>query len=99
MSTLDTEGARTAADNADQHLTSTGEPIGPLHGPPMTVKDALEVKGMSTTSLPRPHRPRPRPGRHRRAPCFAQPAPSSSATNVPTMCQDVRRTGARFLVE
>ncbi|WP_382033023.1 amidase family protein [Streptomyces aurantiacus] len=47
--TLDIEGAHTAADKADRHLAATGKTLGPLHGLPITVKDALETKRMRTT--------------------------------------------------
>ncbi|MEZ3179483.1 amidase [Streptomyces pimonensis] len=47
--TLDIAGARAAADAADRHLAATGTTLGPLHGLPVTVKDALETKGMRTT--------------------------------------------------
>ncbi|MCT7660589.1 amidase family protein [Mycobacterium deserti] len=46
--TLDVDGARRAADTADAVLAQ-GEPIGPLHGVPMTVKDTYETAGMRTT--------------------------------------------------
>lgn len=47
--TLDVEGARTRADEADAAL-ARGEPWGPLHGLPMTVKDTLETAGVRTTA-------------------------------------------------
>ena len=47
--TLDAEGARAQAVAADRAL-SAGEPAGPLHGLPVTVKDCLETRGMRTTS-------------------------------------------------
>ena len=46
---LDVEGARARAREADA-ARARGERWGPLHGLPMTVKDALEVTGMPTTS-------------------------------------------------
>jgi hypothetical protein len=33
------------ADELDAHLERTGEPIGPLHGLPISLKDAFQVKG------------------------------------------------------
>jgi amidase len=46
--TLDEAGARTRAREADAAL-ARGEPCGPLHGVPMTIKDALETAGLRTT--------------------------------------------------
>lgn len=47
---LDRDGARTRAEAADR-----GEPLGPLHGVPMTVKDAIHVAGMPVTWGVAPH--------------------------------------------
>ncbi len=47
--TLDTDGARRRAREADDALVR-GEIWGPLHGVPFTVKDALATAGMRTTS-------------------------------------------------
>jgi amidase len=44
--TLDAEGARRRADELDREP----EPVGPLHGVPMTIKDAFATAGMRTTS-------------------------------------------------
>ncbi len=46
--TIDVERARAQARSADETLAKSG-PIGPLHGVPMTVKDAFEVSGVRST--------------------------------------------------
>lgn len=44
--TLDAEGARRTADELD----AAPAPVGPLHGVPMTIKDAFATAGIRTTS-------------------------------------------------
>ena len=44
----DFEGARHAADAADAAL-ARGEVLGPLHGVPMTIKEAYDIEGLPTT--------------------------------------------------
>jgi amidase len=46
--TLDADRARAAALAADEQLAS-GEPTGPLHGLPITIKDAIETGGIRST--------------------------------------------------
>ncbi|MCZ6889542.1 MAG: amidase family protein [Gammaproteobacteria bacterium] len=46
--TRDFENARRAADEADAALAD-GKEVGPLHGLPVTIKDALETKGLRST--------------------------------------------------
>jgi amidase len=46
--TLDLERARAAATRADDAI-ARGEPLGPLHGLPITMKDALETEGIRST--------------------------------------------------
>jgi amidase len=46
--TVDRDGARRAADSADE-ATARGVFLGPLHGVPVTVKDAFETAGIRTT--------------------------------------------------
>jgi len=47
--TVDEARARSEADEADRKLAA-GEPVGPLHGVPMTIKDSFSTEGMRTTS-------------------------------------------------
>ena len=47
-SNFDIEKAREAAVAAD-HRIARGEPLGPLHGIPMTVKEAFDIVGMPST--------------------------------------------------
>ncbi len=51
--TLDEEGARRRAREADAALAQ-GQSWGPLHGVPVTIKDALQVAGLRTTSSYKP---------------------------------------------
>jgi amidase len=46
--TLDAERARVAAAAADE-ATARGDDLGPLHGLPITIKDAIEVEGVRST--------------------------------------------------
>ncbi len=45
---LDADNARTAARAADEAIAQ-GHDIGPLHGVPMTIKEAFDITGMPTT--------------------------------------------------
>ncbi|MFE1270600.1 amidase family protein [Streptomyces sp. NPDC058758] len=97
VATLDAAAARAAADKADQYLASTGRTLGPLHGLPMTVKDALETKGLRTTCG---------------SPDLTDHIPTADAdavallrtagaviigkTNVPVMCQDIQTSNPIF---
>jgi len=51
--TLDEEGARRRAREADEAL-ARGEMWGPLHGVPVTIKDVFETAGLRTTSSFKP---------------------------------------------
>lgn len=45
---VDLDGARAAARDAEKTVMS-GEPLGPLHGLPVSVKDLIDVKGLKAT--------------------------------------------------
>jgi amidase len=46
---LDVEAAEAAASAADEAV-ARGEPLGPLHGVPVTIKDSFQTAGLITTS-------------------------------------------------
>ncbi|RDL36882.1 uncharacterized protein BP5553_06234 [Venustampulla echinocandica] len=46
---IDFVGAMQRAKELDEHLASTGEVVGPLHGLPISFKDLTQVKGMKIT--------------------------------------------------
>ena len=46
--TLDVDRARASAAAADE-ATARGDSVGPLHGLPITIKDAIEVEGVRST--------------------------------------------------
>jgi amidase len=94
--TLAVERARQRADAADAAL-ARGEVWGPLHGVPMTIKDAIETAGIRTTGG---------------APAFAQHVPGTDApavsrliaagavvfgkTNLPVLSMDVQAYNPLF---
>src|SRR6185437_16467719 len=47
---VDREGALKAARAADRALARKGAKLGPLHGVPITIKEAFDVAGLPTTS-------------------------------------------------
>ncbi|NXY97542.1 amidase [Streptomyces sp. BR123] len=95
--TLDAEGARAAADAADRHLARTGKPLGALHGLPVTVKDALETKGLrSTCGAPDLTDHVPDQDADAVARLRAAGAVIVGKTNVPVMCQDLQTSNPLF---
>ncbi|MFF0754443.1 amidase family protein [Streptomyces sp. NPDC004267] len=97
VATLDADAARAAADKADQYLARTGRTLGPLHGLPMTVKDALETKGMRTTCGSTDLTGHiPDKDADVVALLRAAGAVIIGKTNVPAMCQDIQTSNAIF---
>ncbi|TAJ28424.1 MAG: amidase, partial [Reyranella sp.] len=47
---VDREGAMKAARAADRARSAKKKPLGPLHGVPITIKEAFDVAGLRTTS-------------------------------------------------
>ncbi|MFD8411540.1 amidase [Streptomyces sp. NPDC059650] len=95
--TLDAEGARAAADDADRHLARTGKPLGVLHGLPVTVKDALETKGLrSTCGAPDLTDHVPDQDADAVARLRAAGAVIVGKTNVPVLCQDLQTSNPLF---
>ncbi|WP_086822469.1 amidase family protein [Streptomyces sp. NRRL B-24572] len=97
VATLDVDGARAAAEKADQYLARTGRPQGPLHGLPMTVKDALETVGLRTT-CGSPDLTDHVPDRDADVVALLRQAGAVivGKTNVPTMCQDLQTSNSLF---
>ncbi|MFD0267241.1 amidase [Streptomyces sp. NPDC127106] len=95
--TLDADGARAAADAADRHMARTGKPLGALHGLPVTVKDALETKGLrSTCGAPDLTDHVPDQDADAVARLRAAGAVIVGKTNVPVMCQDLQTSNPLF---
>ncbi|MCL8015553.1 amidase [Streptomyces sp. AS02] len=95
--TLDADAARAAADEADRHMARTGKPLGPLHGLPLTVKDALETKGLRTTcGSPDLAAHVPEQDADAVARLRSAGAVIVGKTNVPVMCQDLQTSNPVF---
>jgi amidase len=94
--TLDEAGARRRAKEADAAL-SRGELWGPLHGVPMTIKDALETAGLRTTGG---HPPLKDYVPQRDAPAVARLRAAGAIllgkTNVPPLSADYRADNPIF---
>lgn len=94
--TLDEAGARRRAGEADDAL-SRGELWGPLHGVPMTIKDALETAGVRTTGG---HPPLRDYVPQRDAPAVARLRAAGAIlmgkTNVPPLSADYRADNPIF---
>jgi amidase len=94
--TLDEPGARASAREADAAL-ARGELRGPLHGVPMTIKDALETAGVRTTGG---HPPLKDYVPQRDAPAVARLRAAGAIllgkTNVPPLSADYRADNPIF---
>ena len=94
--TLDEAGARERAREADAAL-ARGDLWGPLHGVPMTIKDALETAGMRTTGG---HPPLANYVPTRDAPAVARLRAAGAIlmgkTNVPPLSADYRADNPIF---
>jgi amidase len=94
--TLDAAGARRRAREADEAL-ARGELWGPLHGVPMTIKDALETSGVRTTGG---HVPLKDYVPRRDAPAVARLRAAGAIllgkTNVPPLSADYRADNPIF---
>lgn len=94
--TLDAEQARARAQAADEAL-ARGERWGPLHGVPITVKDAFETAGMRTVSGYPPLRANV-PGQD--APAVARLRDAGAIivgkTNLPTLASGIQSTNPVF---
>ncbi|WP_435057585.1 amidase family protein [Streptomyces sp. bgisy060] len=97
LATLDVAGARAAANRADQYLARTGRTLGPLHGLPMTVKDALETAGLRTT-CGSPDLADHVPGKDADVIALLRQAGAVivGKSNVPPLCQDLQTSNPIF---
>ncbi|NBE54811.1 amidase, partial [Streptomyces boluensis] len=95
--TLDAERARDRAREADAHLARTGEPLGALHGLPITVKDAFETAGLRTT-CGSPDLAEHVPDRDADAVARLRAAGAIilGKTNTPANCQDIQTSNTIF---
>lgn len=94
--TIDEEGARRRAQEADEAL-ARGEIWGPLHGVPVTLKDAWESAGMRTTSgSPRLKDHVPQQDATIAARLKAAGAILYAKSNMPEMAMDIQTDNALF---
>ncbi|MBB2937902.1 amidase [Amycolatopsis bartoniae] len=94
--TLDTVRARAAAAAADEEIAH-GRGRGPLHGVPITVKDAIATAGLRTTGgSPELAGHRPAADATAVARLRAAGAIVLGKTNVPTWCGDIQTTNDVF---
>ena len=94
---VDGEGARKAARAADRTLRKKGASPGPLHGVPITIKEAFDVAGLRTTAS---HPPLKDNVAQRDASLVARLRAAGAVilgkTNVPELCMDFQTDSPLF---
>ncbi len=94
---VDREGAMKAARAADRALRSKKKPPGPLHGVPITIKEAFDVAGLRTTSSHPPLRDNvAKADASVVARLRAAGAVILGKTNVPELCADFQTDSPLF---
>jgi amidase len=94
---VDREGALKAAKAADRARGRTGAKLGPLHGVPITIKEAFDVAGLRTTSS---HPPLKENVARNDATLVARLRAAGAVilgkTNVPELCADFQTESPLF---
>ena len=94
---VDREGALTAARAADRAAAKKGVKLGPLHGVPITIKEAFDVAGLRTTSSYPPLKDNvARTDASLVARLRAAGAVILGKTNVPELCADFQTDSPLF---
>ena len=94
---VDREGARKAARAADRTAARKGAELGPLHGVPITIKEAFDVAGLATTSSHPPLKDNiATADASLVARLRAAGAVILGKTNVPELCMDFQTTSPLF---
>jgi amidase len=94
---VDREGAMTAARAADRARGKKGARLGPLHGVPITIKEAFDVAGLATTSSHPPLKDNvARTDATIVARLRAAGAVILGKTNVPELCMDFQTESPLF---
>ena len=94
---VDREGALKAARSADRALAKKNGKVGPLHGVPITIKEALDVAGLRTTSSFAPLKDNvARQDASLVARLRAAGAVILGKTNVPELCMDFQTDSPLF---
>ncbi|MBM3650640.1 MAG: amidase [Alphaproteobacteria bacterium] len=94
---VDRDGALKAARAADRARARKGRALGPLHGVPITIKEAFDVAGLRTTSS---HPPLENNVAHQDASAVARLRAAGAVilgkTNVPELCADFQTDSPLF---